>query len=312
MQWQFDYFGQSVPVMIWFPTVEPEITMTAGPFTLRFAPSAQPMDRAHPFIAISHGTGGSNVAHHTLAEALARRGYLVAALEHPGDNYNDRSMVATEHFFKVRPGQFRHFINALLSDNRLGLLIDPQRLGAIGHSIGGFTVAASIGASTDREALIEHCGSVVDDPSCNYRDPSLGVTTPPEAPYEIPAAALEVNDDQVLRFRSVALLAPMASVLSMEGEIKTDTAIAIVAAELDEILPHRYHAHRLQQIAPQAETSFEAGAGHFSFIAPINDGWKSQLAEVANDPEGFDRLAFSQKIALSISDWFHRTLIDVR
>lgn len=46
-------------------------------------------------IVLSHGTGGTGgteLGHGRLAEALAARGYPVAALRHPRDNWQDDSL----------------------------------------------------------------------------------------------------------------------------------------------------------------------------------------------------------------------------
>lgn len=56
--------------------------------------------------------------HSTLAQALARNGYLVAALRHPGDNYQDRSLLekGPERYFDERPRQASRVIDAILAD----------------------------------------------------------------------------------------------------------------------------------------------------------------------------------------------------
>ncbi|MBS0528462.1 MAG: hydrolase, partial [Proteobacteria bacterium] len=44
-----------------------------------------------PLIIFSHGRGAWFGAHHDTAEALADAGFVVAAINHPGDNGNDLS-----------------------------------------------------------------------------------------------------------------------------------------------------------------------------------------------------------------------------
>eukprot|EP01031_Cornospumella_fuschlensis_P008156 gene8156-10060_t len=48
-----------------------------------------------PLVLLSHGNGGSPLAHHDLATALARRGFVVLAVLHTGDNYKDQSRSGT-------------------------------------------------------------------------------------------------------------------------------------------------------------------------------------------------------------------------
>jgi predicted alpha/beta-hydrolase family hydrolase len=64
-----------------------------GPFALNVAIASQPIDQVKALILLSHGIGGSELAHSALAQSLARNGYLVAALRHPGDNWQDRSLL---------------------------------------------------------------------------------------------------------------------------------------------------------------------------------------------------------------------------
>ena len=69
-------------------------------------------------IVLSHGTGGTELGHGRLAEALAARGYLVAALRHPGDNWQDQSLRTqrAEQYFDERPRQVSRVIDTLLAD----------------------------------------------------------------------------------------------------------------------------------------------------------------------------------------------------
>ena len=313
MQWSFNYHDTRVPVAIWFPTPEPASPINAGPFTLVAASDVAMQETQHPLVIISHGTGGSNIAHHPVAEALAKNGYMVAALTHPGDNYQDRSLVADDRYFDERPRQLAALLAALSADDKLGPLIDRERVGAVGHSAGGYSVAVLVGAVPDRQLLIDHCSQVNDDPSCFYRDPSIGVTSTTSKPFILPdviadTADAETADTGTLTIRSVALLAPLGRVIDASSTIDPVVAVKIVSAELDQVLPHRYHSERLQQVAQHSDFREAKGAGHFSFIAPIENQWKQQLGEVALDPEGFDRQGFNRQLGEELSSWFINTL----
>lgn len=306
MDWSFEYHNTQVPVAIWHPTSAKASSIDAGPFTLQAAAGGEIEQTQHPLVIVSHGTGGSSIAHHPLAEALARAGYLVAALTHPGDNYQDRSLVEDERYFSERPRQVGAMLHALMADPALGELIDPARIGAIGHSAGGFSIAASIGARPDREQLLRHCQATTADPSCQYKDATIGVTSPSDDRFALPVNADTTTS--TARIRSAVLLAPLGSVLSENALIDKSTPLLIVTAELDEILPHQYHLERLQKVAPHAQTQMIAGAGHFSFIAPVNQAWRAELGEVAIDPPGFNRARFNEKLGRDLVDWFNNTI----
>jgi len=307
MQWSFSYHDTTVPVAIWYPVSEPATEINAGPFSLTAASNASPKKQKHPLLIVSHGTGGSSMAHHPIAEALASAGFMVAALTHPGDNYQDRSLVADERYFEERPRQLVALLDALTSDEITGPLIDSDRIGAIGHSAGGYTVAVLAGAIANRDALIAHCSSVDDDPSCNYRNPALGVTSPSDETFQPPDGGdlTKINSSLV---KSIVLMAPLGTVIDANSRINQHIPTRVISAELDTILPHRYHRKRIRDIAQHGVFSEETGAGHFSFIAPVNSAWKQQLGEVANDPPGFDRHAFNTQLGTELTEWFIETL----
>jgi len=104
---------------LYYPTQAPARTIAMGPFTVNVAMQAAPEARVKGLIVLSHGTGGSELAHSSLAEALAQQGYLVAALRHPGDNWQDRSLRqgSLERYATERPRQASRVIDALLNES---------------------------------------------------------------------------------------------------------------------------------------------------------------------------------------------------
>ncbi|MBC7619341.1 MAG: dienelactone hydrolase, partial [Candidatus Saccharibacteria bacterium] len=81
-----------IVVVLYYPTQAPARMIPMGPFNVNVAVQAPPEAKVKGLILLSHGTGGTELGHTSLAEALAQRGYLVAALRHPGDNWQDRSL----------------------------------------------------------------------------------------------------------------------------------------------------------------------------------------------------------------------------
>ena len=52
---------------------------------------AAPSGARLPLVVISHGSGSSNLAHYDTAIALAKAGFVVVAVTHVGDNWQDHS-----------------------------------------------------------------------------------------------------------------------------------------------------------------------------------------------------------------------------
>jgi predicted dienelactone hydrolase len=104
-------------VALYYPTMSAPRVIAMGPFALDVAIGAKPVDQVKALILLSHGIGGSELGHSQLAQALARNGYLVAALRHPGDNWQDRSLIekSAERYFDERPRQASRVIDAILA-----------------------------------------------------------------------------------------------------------------------------------------------------------------------------------------------------
>lgn len=76
---------------IWYPTDAPAHPQPLLSFTQTVAIAAPAAGEALPLVVMSHGTGGWYGEHYDTALALARAGFVVAAVTHTGDNYADHS-----------------------------------------------------------------------------------------------------------------------------------------------------------------------------------------------------------------------------
>jgi predicted dienelactone hydrolase len=116
----------------------------------------------YPLVVFSHGYEACSTQSLFLTEALARAGYLVVAPDHKDalckvDQPREGRMARAEEPFR-EPGQWdqntyvdrrndiRNVISEILLDEQLSAHIDPTRIGAAGHSLGGYTVAGMAGA----------------------------------------------------------------------------------------------------------------------------------------------------------------------
>jgi predicted dienelactone hydrolase len=80
-----------VEVGIWYPSDGVETPEPLGLYKQNVLVDGPVHGRDLPLVVISHGTGGSLAGHYDTAIALAKAGFVVAALTHPGDNYRDDS-----------------------------------------------------------------------------------------------------------------------------------------------------------------------------------------------------------------------------
>lgn len=121
---------------------------------------------AYPLVVMSHGFASTRFAHISLAEYLASHGYVVAAPDHHGNTMLDliggidedtraRSTID-------RPRDISFVIDALLASNTRRhpiwrALVDPDRIGVAGHSLGGYTALAVSGATFEVARLRREC-----------------------------------------------------------------------------------------------------------------------------------------------------------
>ncbi len=312
--------AQPVTVALFYPTPALARTQPMGPWRPVVTPGAPVATAPLKGLAlISHGTGGHELGHHNLATRLAADGYLVAALRHPGDNWEDRSMITSGRYFSERPRQVSRVLDALLAHAEWGPRIPVERIAAVGHSAGGYTVLALAGAQAEPARAVQHCRSVADDPGfC-----SLGkLTSAPSAnsastansassPVAPASSAGGAQDGPLVsvadpRIRAVVALAPMAVVLTPQSLAAITVPVKVVMAERDVVLQGKYHGQHVAAHLPRADTSTVAGAGHFAFMAQSVWPLVSDAGDAAANPEGFDRVAYHATLENQVAEFLGR------
>ena len=304
MQLQVAFVAPDAPITValYYPTTTAPRRIAMGPFTLDVAMRGEPAGQVKALLLLSHGTGGSELGHSVLAEALARNGYLVAALRHPGDNWQDRSLLekSPERFFTERPRQASRVIDAILADPRWKdrIVADARgpRVGAIGHSAGGYTVLALAGAEPDLTRISEHCRTEASaDPIfCGMRRSTA--TSPPP-----PTVALPLRDPRV---RAIVAMAPLGVPLTDESLRGVQPATMVYEAELDRFLVPRFHVEWIARNLPNAHLHRVPNAWHFAFMDEPSMPIPTEDGDAAANPPGFDRPAFLAQLGAEVTAFF--------
>jgi predicted dienelactone hydrolase len=122
-----------------------------------------------PVILFSHGFAGTRLQSRFLCSHLASHGYVVAACDHAGNTFLDLNVFKASQSSMDRPHDLRVVLDKLLeesSDSSSALFgrLDGNRCAAIGHSFGGYTALATVGAWLDLRGRKERGEAKPSDP----------------------------------------------------------------------------------------------------------------------------------------------------
>jgi predicted dienelactone hydrolase len=282
-------------VAVWYPSDAPEAPAPLALGEQTVARNAPIAGRNHPLIVISHGTGGSNSDHFDTAQALARAGFVVAAVSHTGDTHDDRSRALR---ISERPGHLVRLIDYMTGTWRGRGALDARRIGAFGFSSGGFTVLAAIGGEPDLALLAPHCREHPD-----YFDCRLGKSTGSVAPTVPEPVAHDP------RIRAAVVAAPaLGFTFAPTGLSRVTIPVQLWRAGEDTVLPHPLYAEAVRGALPTPpEYHVVPGADHFDFLPPCSAALAKAAAVICGHGT-FDRAAFHAAFNAEIVRFFRKTL----
>lgn len=113
--------------------------------------------KKYPLVLISHASGSTRFSYHTLADALVKRGYIVAVPMHSGDNAHDmRSFYSAKSLYQ-RARQCSLALDLLLTDESLAPYIDEDKMSFLGFGSGGSVGLLLAGAELTSEKWLTYC-----------------------------------------------------------------------------------------------------------------------------------------------------------
>ena len=286
------------PVTVFYPSRSEARPLKRGPFTLNLASQGAPVRGNGRLVVVSHGSGGSPWPQSDLARALVESGFVVAMPEHRGDNYKDMSAAGPESW-KRRPAEVSRAIDAVAQDPRFAPLLALDKVGMYGMSAGGHTALSLAGGRWSPARFTEHCEAHIaeDFYSC------VGLATRLNGGYldgmkeTIALAVIRWRfDDKTWytyadpRIAAVVAAVPYATDFDMDSLAAPRAPLALITARQDKWLLPRFHSDRVLQACAACErlTDLQNG-GHGSLLSPFPPGLSGLVADLLNDPPGFDR-----------------------
>jgi predicted dienelactone hydrolase len=308
--------GETMDVAIWYPTKAEEKPLTLGPTTMTVAFNAATFNKKLPLAVLSHGTGGMSLNHHEIAAATARAGFIAIALTHPGDNYKDRSLVGKLPYFTERPRQITRMLDTILASSDWAPLIDDQRIAFIGHSAGGFTGLALLGATPSIGQTMKHCAANYDDDLWFCRVSGNKKRAIANAGNGAFIPAIESSKDT--RFKAAVLIAPVGAFTDGPSLALVNTPTMVYIAAKDDVLVPKFHAQVVGAGIRGAKVITNNDGGHFMLVSKLNvpTGTSTGIsgisetngAQVNDDPPGFNRSAAIAEASATIPKWLNENL----
>lgn len=156
-------YDRPLTAEVWYPAAtEPEARgeyrarlrdgLTEVTLTGRAARNAAPATgQRFPLLVISHGYPGNRFLMSPLAENLASKGYVTVSIDHTDSTYADQAAFGST--LLHRPLDQRFVIDAMARyDGALGDIIDTDKVGVIGYSMGGYGALVFGGAGVTESA----------------------------------------------------------------------------------------------------------------------------------------------------------------
>ncbi|WP_249136320.1 alpha/beta hydrolase family protein [Bradyrhizobium canariense] len=285
---------------IWYPCAAEPQRVPLGKLTMDFIDSLQGVKDCPvtgtklPLIIVAHGRGGWFGGHDDVEQALADAGFVVAAINYPGDNGADRSLSESLFTINARPANTIRLVDFMLNVWRDRAAIDPARIGFFGFSAGAYTGLILAGAEPDFLEIASICTETNKSLGCEqFRSGNI----PPAPPHDSRIRAAVLADTALNFMFSPASLAAIRIPLQIW---RSELGGGGVDPKNSALTANRLPGNPEVRVVP---------AGHFAFLPPCTPQAATKLARLCTDPPGFDRIAFHHDFDARIVGFFREQLV---
>jgi predicted dienelactone hydrolase len=267
-----------------------------------------------PLIVLSHGTGGSKELMAWLGIALARAGFIVAAVDHPGNNSHEAYTAEGFALWWERATDLSEVIDGMLADENFGPKIDKNRIGAAGFSLGGYTVLEIAGAQTDISVEYDRCRKEPESTACKVPEmkntgslQQMLAQVRKTSGASLAASASSFRDSRV---NAVFAIAPaLGFTLTQESLKAIRIPIEIVVGNADPIAPANENASYIRaNVRGARATILPGGVTHYTFLDTCTAAGKQQIGVYCEDAVGVDRDKVHEQVAQQAAGFFTAAL----
>ena len=280
-------------VTVWYPAAKDSVEqpLVVGPpdkpsFEVGAVAADAPFADGGPFpvLLLSHGFGGSARIMGWFGIAMARAGYVVIAVDHPGNNGMDAMTTAAAILPWDRAEDLRSALAAIEIDPLIGPHLDRARVGVAGFSAGGYTALVAAGARPDPGHFMAFCAEHPDDGVCRPQlemqmtgaDMAKTLSVP-----EIAADRARAGEGHALpEVRAAFVMAPaLVQMLDPSSLAKVRKPVRIVLGDADKVAPPATNGLVAARTIPGAQLVKLPGVGHYDFLANCTDAGRATVPQ---------------------------------
>jgi predicted dienelactone hydrolase len=318
---------QGLRTTIWFPVdanLDPQAEDIGSPgqhlfktYPLVVGAALSPARETYPLVVMSHGTGGSAASLDWLAAPLAAAGYVVAAVDHPGNNTLEPLTWDGFTLWWERATDVSGVLDGVLADPIIGPRIDRARIAAVGFSLGGYTVLELAGARSSQDAFLAFCDSPRADATCRPPEMDLvvdrpGIFSAPSSQRKASLARAEASyKDQ--RVKAVFAIAPaVGQAFGPTSFDEVDIPVELLAGTADVHVPPATNVQHIAELLPGVELTLLPGAGHYSFVSVCAEAMVARDAALCAEGAGADRTAIHAQAIAKVTAFLAKALASGR
>lgn len=258
-----------------------------------------PDQGSFPLVLLSHGSGGNGVNLGWIASHLADQGMIVVAPNHPGTTSGDSFPSKTVKIWE-RPQDMSAILDQIDDLLPEGLKADKNKVGAIGFSLGGYTVLSLAGARASKAKFVNYCDQYAGKMDCIwYEAGKIDLAAIDPVPYEQSNA-----DPRIKTF--VAIDPALSQAYQTPSLAAINAPVQIINLGTAEDTPAAVNASEFVKQIPNATYETLPGTNHFTFMGECTMLGKPIIFAagedpICTDPEGTDRAEEHTKMKSMIS-----------